>query len=88
MYKDAARLKVFQKTGSFPQVTKNVGIKSLEEVLGEDAEFPTTKDKLMKKQGWKVIDLTEKRRVHAKHYLERIKEGTYEKLEDIIEQLS
>lgn len=87
MYKDAARLKVFQKTANFPKVTKNLGVKSLEEVLKEDAVFPTTKKELMKKQGWKVIDLTETTRVHAKHYLEKIQDGTYEKLEDIIKEL-
>lgn len=88
MYEDAARLKVFQRTGSFPKVTKNVGVKSLEEVLKEDAKFPTTKNELVRKQGWKVIDLTETTRVHATYYLERIQDGTYEKLEDIIKELS
>jgi len=87
MYKDAARLKVFQKTGNFPKVTKTVGIKSLEEVLREDAKFPSTKRELVEKQGWKVIDLTETERVHANHYLEKIQEGTYETIEEIINEL-
>ena len=87
MYKDAARLKVFQKTGNFPKVTKTVGIKSLEEVLREDAKFPSTKGELVEKQGWKVIDLTDKKRVHARHYLDIIQEGTYESIEEIINEL-
>ncbi|MFX0068804.1 MAG: DUF72 domain-containing protein [Candidatus Hodarchaeota archaeon] len=87
MYKDAARLKIFQKTGNFPKVTKTVGLKSLEEVLREDARFPSTKRELMKKQGWKVIDLTETKRVRAKHFLKKIQEGTYETIEEIINEL-
>jgi uncharacterized protein YecE (DUF72 family) len=37
MYKDDARLKIYKETGSFPQVTKHVGLASLEDVLQEDA---------------------------------------------------
>ncbi len=87
MYKDAARLKIFQKSGNFPRVTKKLGIESLEEVLREDTKLPATKKELVEKQGWKVIDLTETERIHARYYLEKLPEKKYEKIEEIIKEL-
>ncbi len=87
MYKDAARLKVFLKSGSFPRVTKKLGLESLQEVLMEDAKFPITKKALLEKQGWKVIDLAETERVHASYYLELLPERTYENVREIIREL-
>ncbi len=86
MYKDAARLKVFLKSGSFPRVTKKLGLESLQEVLMEDTKFPITKKGLLEEQGWKVIDLAETERVHASYYLEILPERTYENVEEIIKE--
>lgn len=87
MYKDAARLKIFQKSGNFPRVTKKLGLESLEEILTEDTKFPVTKKELIKKQGWKVIDLTETERVHANYYLEKLPDKKYQKIKEIIKDL-
>ncbi len=86
MYKDAARLKVFLKSGSFPRVTKKLGLESLQEVLIEDTKFPITKKELLEEQGWKVIDLAETERVHASYYLELLPERAYENVEEIIKE--
>jgi len=86
MYKDAARLKVFLKSGSFPRVTKKLGLESLQEVLMEDTKFPITKKGLLEEQGWKVIDKSETERVHASYYLELVPERTYENVEEIIKE--
>jgi len=87
MYKDAARLKVFLKSGSFPRVTKKLGLESLQEVLMEDTKFPITKKGLLEEQGWKVIDKSETERIHASYYLELVPERTYENVEEIIREL-
>ena len=87
MYKDAARLKIFHLTGKFPRVTKNLGVLSLKEVLMEDTKFPITKEELVEKQGWKVIDLTETERVHASFLLEKLPEKIYQRVGEIIKEL-
>jgi hypothetical protein len=87
MYSDAARLKVYQKSGTFPKVTKAVGLESLRSVLEEDSRFPISKSELIKKQGWKVFDLTEKEHVHASVLLEKLPDRQYVDLEDVIEAL-
>ena len=87
MYKDAARLKIYKETGKFPQVTRHTGLASLEEILREDAQFPTTKKVLVQHQGWKLFDLTQDKRIRAAELLERLPEKTYNSIGEVIEAL-
>ncbi len=84
MYKDAARLKVYEKSGTLPKVTKTVGLASLRSVLEEDAKFPATKGELIEKQGWKVFDLTETEHVHVSTLLEKLPDGKYTDAGEVI----
>lgn len=87
MYKDAARLKVFEKTGRFPRATKSVGLASLEEVLREDVRLPAAKGELVAQQGWKVIDITPDKRIRVSLLLEQLPEGSYASITQILETL-
>lgn len=87
MYKDAARLKIYEQTGKFPKVTRSTGLSSLEEVLSEDALFPATKQELMRNQGWKIFDLNEDKRAHARYLLQNLPERTYSNLDEVIQDL-
>ncbi len=87
MYKDAARFKRYKQTGEFPPVTSSSGLSSLREVLSEDSEFPTTRDKLIRHQGWKVFDLTSTKRVHAEGTLQKLPNQTFHNLEEVIQKL-
>ena len=87
MYKDAVRLKKYKHTGKFPMITKSTGFPSLEEVLREDAEFPATKQQLIRKQGWKLFDMTEMARVHAQEALQELPEGTYNNIDEVMDKL-
>jgi uncharacterized protein YecE (DUF72 family) len=87
MYKDAARLKIYKETGKFPQITKYTGLASLEEILKEDAQFPTTKETLIQHQGWKLFDLTEDKRVRMAEFLQKLPEKTYNNINEVIETL-
>jgi uncharacterized protein YecE (DUF72 family) len=88
MYKDAARLGVFEKNGTFPGVTKFTGFASLKTVLEEDSEFPATKRDLIEKQGWKVFDLSKNEHVHIRVLLERLPDKKYLSIEEVIKALS
>ena len=87
MYKDAARFKVYKQKETFPAVTKSTGTKSLIEVLQEDANFPSSKQELLKHQGWKIIDLTPEKRVHASEMLKKLPDKTYRKISEVEEAL-
>jgi hypothetical protein len=84
MYKDAARLKVYKQTGMFPRVTESMGLASMQEVLEEDAKFPSTKQALMDDQGWKLFDLNEGERIRARELLQRLPEKTYLNVSEVI----
>jgi uncharacterized protein YecE (DUF72 family) len=87
MYKDAARFKIFKETGQFPSVTGTTGQQSLKKVLVEDAIFPSTKQELINKQGWKVIDLTKNQRVHASVLLEKLPDRRFGNIKEVIANL-
>jgi uncharacterized protein YecE (DUF72 family) len=87
MYKDAARMKVYKQTGKFPQITDSTGLASLEEVLREDAAFPTTKQQLIQNQGWKLFDATNTERMHTSATLQKLPERTYNDIRDVIDTL-
>jgi hypothetical protein len=87
MYKDAARLKTYKQTGKFPMITRSTGLASLGEVLGEDARFPSTKQELIRSQGWKILDLTETERIHVGDLLEKLPEGSYNNLGEVADRL-
>ncbi len=87
MYMDAARYKIYKRTGKFPMITKSPGTDSLAEVLQEDAEFPGNKGELIRHQGWKLIDLAEDKRVRASHLLMKLPEKTYNSIDMVVQTL-
>lgn len=87
MYKDAARLQMYKQTGKFPMVTKSIGLKSLEEILREDAIFPAEKHELVRDQGWKLIDKTRGKRIRASEALEKLPEREYTSVDDVTQTL-
>ncbi|RLF98141.1 MAG: hypothetical protein DRN49_06380 [Thaumarchaeota archaeon] len=86
MYLDAARLEKFIRKGELPRVTKSYGIDSLAEVL-VDASFPATKEEILKKHGWKLIDVDEKTRVPASVILKQLRRKNYRSLEELLREL-
>jgi uncharacterized protein YecE (DUF72 family) len=87
MNADAIRFKQYKETGTFPRVTQFTGVDSARAVLSEDARFPSTKAELIEHQGWKVIDLTEDKRVHLSNLLSKLPERTYNNLETLVQEL-
>jgi uncharacterized protein YecE (DUF72 family) len=86
MYLDAARMERFLKRGELPPVTSRFGIDSLEEALG-DARFPATKQELIKRHGWRLIDIDPKMRVPASIILKQLRKDVYTSLEELIMEL-
>ena len=88
MYKDAARLLTFKRTGTFPSATGQQGLASLTAVLRPDARFPTTKDDLVREHGWKVFDLNEHLRAHASVVLSALPDRTFRRLDEVVRELA
>ena len=87
MNTDAARFQEYKRTGTFMPVTSFTGAESAKAALQEDTEFPASKQALIDKQGWKVIDLTKQKRVHLSEVLSEIPEKTYKSLGEVVQEL-
>jgi uncharacterized protein YecE (DUF72 family) len=87
MHSDAARFVNYKKTGKFFSVTPFTGVASAKAVLSEDAKFPSTKQDLITQEGWKVVDLTEDKRVHLSELLAQIPERTYTSIKEVVAEL-
>ena len=87
MNSDAARHVAYKKTGNFLPVTSYTGVDSAKAVLAEDAKFPSTKSELEDDQGWKVIDLTQNKRIHLSEGLNKIPDKIYSNIDDVIKEL-
>ena len=70
------------ENGDYPGAAAQV-----EEILKEDTNFPTTKERLIRTQGWKLFDLSDSKRVYARDFLQELPEGTYGNIEEIIDRL-
>lgn len=69
-------------------VTKSTGLRSVEEVLREDTNFPSSAKELAQHQGWKLIDITEDKGIRAAQLLKRLPERTYNSVEEVVQTLS
>ena len=88
MNSDALRFQQHLTTGKFLPVTSATGVDSAKEVLAEDATFPTSKSALIKKQGWKVIDVKQNQTAHLSKFLSGIPEKNYRNLNEVVKELS
>ncbi len=87
MYRDAARTTAYLNAGEFPKITDYTGLASLGQVLKEDAVFPSSRSQLIEHQGWKLFDLTPKKRERAGDYLGLLPEGSYNSAEEVMASL-
>ena len=87
MNSDALRFKAFKQNGEFPPLTAQTGVESAKAVLSEDAKFPMTKEELVADQGWKVIDLTQDKRIRLSEMLSKLPRKRYENLGEVIQSL-
>jgi uncharacterized protein YecE (DUF72 family) len=87
MNTDALRFLQYKKAGNFIPVTSFVGVDSARAVLAEDAKFPSSKQELTAKQGWKVIDLASDKRAHLSEFLSRIPDKTYSNIDEVMNEL-
>ncbi len=87
MHTDASRFRRYKDTGKFLPVTDYIGVDSAKAILAEDTKFPISKSGLKVDQGWKVMDLSQNRRVHLSEVLEKVPDRTYSNLEDVIGEL-
>lgn len=87
MTTDAVRFMHYKATGTFLPVTSFTGTDSVRAVLSENVKFPSSREDLIKNQGWKVVDLVGNKRVHLSEILSKIPEKMYSSLDEVVKVL-
>jgi uncharacterized protein YecE (DUF72 family) len=87
MNSDALRFQQHLTTGQFLPATSAVGADSAKAVLAEDATFPSSKTELIRKQGWKVIDIKQNHTAHLSEFLIFIPNKNYSNINEVVEEL-
>ena len=86
MFDDAIRFKHYIEKGKFPSLTKNVGLESVREVLSK-TRYPASKSMLLKKVGWKLVEIEKGRQIRLEDVLREIPSKTYNNLDELMKEI-
>ena len=86
MFIDGLRFMEYIQTGEFPSVTGAVGIESIKRVI-ERTKYPATKTMLLKKVGWKLVEVEEGKQVRLYTLLKGIPSKTYHDAEELLKEI-
>jgi len=85
MFEDASRFLAFIETGRFPPLTLR-GTDSIRALLIR-MRYPLTKNAVMKKIGWRLIELEGRKQVRLEELLRNIPPRTYKNAEEILKEM-
>jgi len=86
MFDDALRFMHFLNKGEFPSLTGSVGLDSVKTVI-QRTKYPSTKSVLLKKLGWRLVEIEEGKQIRLEEILKEIPSKNYQKPEDVIEEI-
>jgi len=86
MFEDASRFLSFIETGRFPPLTLR-GTDSIKDILSR-IKYPSTKSTIMKRIGWRLIELDEQKQVRLEELLRDIPSRTYKNAEEILKEIT
>ena len=86
MFDDAIRFKHYIEKGSFPSLTEAVGLESIRQVLSK-TRYPASKSTLLKKVGWKLVEIEKGKQIRLEEILKKIPSKTYENVDEILEEI-
>ncbi|MEM3672668.1 MAG: DUF72 domain-containing protein [Candidatus Bathyarchaeia archaeon] len=87
MFDDALRFTEYLSKGAFPKVTSGKGLASIKEVAGK-TRFPVSKSVLVKRVGWKLVELEEGKQVRLETVLKDLPSKTFKNIDELIAELN
>jgi uncharacterized protein YecE (DUF72 family) len=84
MFDDAVRFKQYLQKGMFPKITGKVGLESIRAVI-ERTRYPISKAVLLKRFGWRLVELEEGKQIRLGQVLEKSSQKTFESPEKVLE---
>jgi len=86
MFEDGVRFMEYLAKGTFPKITCSTGLASIKEVI-EKTHYPTSKSMLIKKVGWRLVEVEEGKQVRLSTFLENLPSKSYKNVDDLLKDL-
>ncbi len=86
MFEDGIRFMRFVETGKFPSLTGTVGLESIRRVILK-TRYPTTKNLLFKRLGWRLVELKEGKQIRLDELLEKLPSRSFDNAEEVMEEI-
>jgi uncharacterized protein YecE (DUF72 family) len=86
MFDDAVRFMHYLETKSFSSLTGAVGLGRVKTVM-EKTRYPATKSTLLKKLGWRLVEVEEGKQVKLNELLKDIPSKTYGSVEEVLREI-
>ncbi|MFQ5999783.1 MAG: DUF72 domain-containing protein [Candidatus Bathyarchaeia archaeon] len=86
MFNDALRFMRYVETRSFPSLTGAVGLESVKRVM-ERTRYPATKSVLLKKLGWRLVEVEEGKQVRLNELLRDVPSKAYENVDEVLREV-
>jgi uncharacterized protein YecE (DUF72 family) len=86
MFDDALRFKQYLSAGTFPRITSSYGLASIREVAAK-TRYPASTSLLMKKLGWKLVEVEQGKQVRLAFLLDGLPRRTYKSAEELVDTI-
>jgi len=86
MFEDGVRFMEYLAKGTFPRITSFTGLASIEEVI-EKTRYPTSKSMLIKKVGWRIVEIEEGKQARLSTLLDNLPSESYKNVDDLLKDL-
>jgi uncharacterized protein YecE (DUF72 family) len=86
MFDDGVRFMYYVETGKLPSLTGAVGFESIRKVI-EKTRYPTTKGLLIKRLGWRLVELERDRQIRLEELLGSLPQKSYTEAEEVLREL-
>jgi len=83
MFDDGLRFKRYIERGKFPSLTGTVGIESVKSVI-EKTRYPVEKSTLLKRLGWRLVEIEEGKQIRLSELLKEMPSKTYKDAEEVL----
>lgn len=87
MYDDALRIKEYIRSEKLLPIYPVPGLPAVRQAIMEKPVFPARKETLLKEHGWKVVDITDDRRVRLSELLKGISDRVYYSVDDVLREI-
>ena len=86
MFEDGLRFMEYLSSGVFPKITVSTGLDSVREVVAR-TRYPASKSVLVKRLGWRLVQVEEGRQVRLETFLDKLPSRSYESADDLFESI-